>query len=135
MIGCVDTQVTSHQQLAEQRTPCSSIECSAYAEGRQAVMTCVADAFVCTATQQVDQVIHPVALPGTQRSAECHARRLGAIAGAHGFQAVVAVAAVIGCILAEVVQQCLAATARDLAQPEHCVEALLLGAPMGVIGL
>ena len=66
-------------------------------------------------------MVHAEALSGSRHSAQCHAAGLCGFPGLRGLKATVAVAAGLGVGLTKILQQGLAPTAGDLAQPQHGV--------------
>ena len=79
------------------------------------------------AAQYLDQVIHAKALAGAVHRAEGHAGGLGAVPGVRRLKAAVAIAAGLVELVAKVIEQGLAPATGDLTQPQHGIEAMLLG--------
>src|SRR5439155_11825741 len=118
----VDNQEAERHQLAEHRAPLLAAEFLTDAPGDQPVMAELAQPLALAAHQHLGQVRGAEALAGAIDARQRLLRRDRAVEAGDRLQAGVAIAAGLAALLAEIIEQHLAAATRGLAEADQRVE-------------
>src|SRR5690606_2023415 len=122
----IDCELATDDELAEEPPPAGGVQLVANAVDRQLVMPVARDAGILTPQQDVGEIADTELLAGPVDGREGLLRGDGLVHHVRWRQAIVAVSAWLGQLLAEVAEQGLPAAGRQLAETDQGVELLPL---------